>query len=97
DYRVEDVVLNVSGNQSAHSLTLDVDSNIASTSLALNGGLNEQPNYRWAGQLERMLITSKQGEWRLTQPTQLGFDMASQLVSVAAHCWLQQDSSVCLE
>lgn len=97
DYRVDDVVLNVSGNQAAHSLTLDVDSNIASTSLALSGGLNEQPNYRWAGQLERMQITSKQGEWHLNQPTQLGFDMATQLVSVAAHCWLQQDSSVCLE
>ncbi len=97
DYRIEDVLLTFSGEQSRHNLTLDVDSNVASTSLALVGSLNDKPDLNWAGTLERMQISSEQGAWRLNKPTSLGFDMATKLVSVAAHCWLQQDSSVCLD
>ncbi|UUM30884.1 autotransporter assembly complex protein TamB [Vibrio japonicus] len=97
DYSIDDVLLIFSGEQSLHNLTLDLDSNLASANLALTGTLNDKPNLNWAGKLERVQLSSKQGDWRLNKPTSLGFDMATKLVSVAAHCWLQQDSSVCLD
>ena len=43
-----------------------------------------------------MSISSEQGEWTLDHSTPIGFEMATQQVSVAAHCWLQADSSLCL-
>lgn len=94
---VDSVLLKVAGSQAEHELSLDVNSNIASTSLALSGSLTDKPDIAWQGKLERMLLSSKQGEWRLNQATALGFEMATQQVSVAAHCWLQADSSLCLE
>lgn len=97
DYRLEGLLMTFAGEQADHRLSLDAKSNIVSTSLDLTGALKDKPNLSWAGQLERMLIRSEQGDWRLNQPTQLGFNSATQLVSVAAHCWLQQDSSLCLE
>lgn len=97
DYLVDDVSLNFSGNQQQHQVQLDVTSNIASTSLALNGVLVDKPDLAWNGTLERMTLSSQQGEWRLNQATKLGFEMATQQVAVAAHCWLQADSSLCLE
>lgn len=97
DKVIENVSLNFAGSQQEHQLNLDVNSNIVSTSLALTGSLTDKPELVWQGKLKRMLLSSAQGEWRLSQPTALGFEMATEQVSVAAHCWLQADSSLCLE
>tara|TARA_Y100001956_G_scaffold45192_1_gene43990 strand:+ start:4404 stop:8153 length:3750 start_codon:yes stop_codon:yes gene_type:complete len=96
DYIVDDVELAFSGTQKAHQLTLDVTSNVASTSLALSGSLIEKPDILWNGAIERMTLSSQQGEWTLAESTSLGFAAATERVSVAAHCWLQADSSICL-
>ncbi|RTZ14287.1 translocation/assembly module TamB [Vibrio aquaticus] len=94
---LDDVALLFNGSQKQHQLKLDVTSNIVSTSLALNGSLKNEPDLSWKGELERMSLSSKQGEWRLNQPTALGFENATQQVAVAAHCWLQGNSSLCLD
>ncbi|WP_394146057.1 autotransporter assembly complex protein TamB [Vibrio atypicus] len=96
DHVIDEVSLVFNGTQKAHQLTLDVVSNIASTSLALAGSLVDKPDISWNGALERMSISSEQGEWTLDHSTPIGFEMATQQVSVAAHCWLQADSSLCL-
>ncbi|CAK4069734.1 translocation/assembly module TamB domain-containing protein [Vibrio sp. 16] len=96
DYVIDDVELRFNGSQQSHRLTLDVISNIASTSLALAGTLTDKPDIAWNGALERMQLSSEQGEWALEKSTEIGFDMATQRVAVAAHCWLQADSSLCL-
>ncbi|KJY82019.1 hypothetical protein TW81_15135 [Vibrio galatheae] len=97
DYLVDRAQLDFSGSEQQHRLTLDVNSNIASTSLALSGALTQKPQLQWQGKLERMLLSSQQGEWRLNKPTALGFEQATQQISVASHCWLQANSSLCLE
>lgn len=97
DNVIDDISLNFNGDQQQHRVDLDLHSNIASTSLALTGSLTEQSELKWQGALERMSLSSKQGEWRLNQSTALGFDLATEQVSVAAHCWLQADSSLCLQ
>ncbi|WP_260261004.1 autotransporter assembly complex protein TamB [Vibrio intestinalis] len=97
DYLVEQVLLKLNGSQKQHNLTLDVRSDIASTSLALAGALEDKPALKWDGSLTRMTLNSKQGQWQLNQPTALGFDSANTEVSVAAHCWLQDQASVCLQ
>ncbi|WP_391088434.1 translocation/assembly module TamB domain-containing protein [Vibrio sp. NH-UV-68] len=97
DYTVDDLRLNLNGSQQAHDLILDVSSNIASTQLTLSGALDDKPELAWRGDLKRMQLSSKQGEWRLAQSTALAFDMATEQVSVAAHCWQQAGSTLCLD
>lgn len=97
DYLIDDISLLLTGSQQQHDLKLGVNSNLASTSLALSGSLTAQPQLEWSGRLKRMSVSSEQGEWRLNQATQLGVDIATEQVAVAAHCWLQAQSSLCLD
>ncbi|NRB67516.1 MAG: translocation/assembly module TamB [Vibrio sp.] len=97
DYLIDKVLLNFDGEQQQHALTLDLESNIASTKLAIKGALQDKPELMWKGALERMSLTSEQGMWNLNQPTQLEFLIDSQQAFIAAHCWLQADASICLD
>ncbi|MDA0149916.1 autotransporter assembly complex protein TamB [Vibrio sp. LaRot3] len=94
---IDQLLLKLVGTQKQHQLTLDLTSDIASTSLSLDGSLKDKPTLKWDGALTRMGISSQQGDWQLNQPTALAFDAAKTQVSVAAHCWLQQDASICLQ
>ncbi|MFW7524616.1 translocation/assembly module TamB domain-containing protein [Vibrio ostreicida] len=96
DYLLDKLELNFDGAQQ-HKLTLDMSSNIVSAELALQGTLEDKPALTWKGGIDRMSLTSKQGTWRLNQPTQLAVNIDSQQLFVAAHCWLQSGASVCLE
>lgn len=97
DYVIDDAALTFDGTELSHKLTLAVESNIVSTELALTGSIKDKAELVWQGSLEQMTLSSQQGEWRLNQSTALGFEMASKQVSVASHCWLQADASLCLE
>ncbi|MGF1911186.1 translocation/assembly module TamB [Vibrio kasasachensis] len=97
DRLIDDITLKASGTEQAHELTLDVKSSLVSTSLALSGSLTTKPELNWLGQLNRMMLRSEQGVWKLDEATLLGFDMTTQQASVGAHCWRQSDSSLCLD
>lgn len=97
DNQLDDLMLKVLGTQQQHNVTLDVDSNLAQISLALDGSLKDKPVMDWKGQLARAVITSQQGSWRLNKPTALGYNLGTQLASVQAHCWQQGESSLCLD
>ncbi|MCY9805743.1 translocation/assembly module TamB [Vibrio scophthalmi] len=94
---IDDVELNIGGNQDAHELSLEVNSELLSTRLAISGNLTDKPHLVWQGQLARMMIRTQQGDWNLNQATAVTFDFASQMAAVGAHCWQQNDSSVCLD
>ncbi|ROV58233.1 translocation/assembly module TamB [Vibrio ponticus] len=94
---IDSVMLEASGTEQAHEVTLDVNSSLLTTSLALSGNVITQPEVKWTGQLQRMDLRSEQGEWRLEEATRLGFDMATQQAFVAAHCWRQDSSNICLD
>ncbi len=94
---IKSVALHVSGDQAEHALTLDVDSDIVSTRLAIQGSLKDKPTLIWNGFLERMQIESQQGEWNLEKSTAIDVNIAKQNAKVEAHCWLQANSSLCLD
>ncbi|PMJ99698.1 translocation/assembly module TamB domain-containing protein [Vibrio sp. 10N.261.55.A7] len=94
---VDSVELKLKGSLDEHSLALDVISDIASTSLAISGSLQQKPALDWAGSLERLLLESQQGQWNLDQPTKVSVDVNEQSAFVEAHCWLQDSSSICLD
>ncbi|WP_217511254.1 translocation/assembly module TamB domain-containing protein [Vibrio metschnikovii] len=97
DQSIESLLLSLSGQQEQHHLTLEVNSPIVSSQLAITGRLTESTAWRWDGQLERMNIESIQGPWQLNHATEISVDLEQSRVKVAPHCWLQADASLCLE
>ncbi|ELP5730470.1 translocation/assembly module TamB [Vibrio vulnificus] len=93
---LDSIALSVSGSEKQHQLSLDVSSDIASASLAISGSLAQKPEMVWSGALERMFATTKQGTWTLEQTTPVTANIDKLSVAVAAHCWRQQGSSLCL-
>ncbi|HAS6349169.1 translocation/assembly module TamB [Vibrio sp. IRLE0018] len=93
---LDSIVLSANGSEKQHQLSLDVSSDLASTSLAISGSLVQKPEMVWSGALERMFATTKQGTWTLEQSTPITANIDKQSVAVAAHCWQQQGSSLCL-
>ncbi|MDF2153205.1 translocation/assembly module TamB domain-containing protein [Vibrio sp. CAU 1672] len=96
DIVVDEVALTLSGDEQSHALTLDVISDLLSTSLRIEGRLQQQPEMLWQGALRRMQLSSVQGEWRLQRSTDIALNLAKQTADVQAHCWLQAQSRLCL-
>lgn len=94
---IRSVLLIASGSEAQHQLTLDVDSDLLATSLAIDGSLQRSPHMVWNGQLQRMWIESQQGRWRLNQATAVNANIDDQQATIGAHCWQQAAASLCLD
>ncbi|CAM2961615.1 autotransporter assembly complex protein TamB [Vibrio mytili] len=88
--------LEVSGGEAQHNVTLDVESEVVSTSLEVQGSLKKQPQMIWDGVLSRVTFSTPQGPWTLQKSTPVSVNVDKQVANVAAHCWLQDQSKVCL-
>ncbi|MCF7481979.1 translocation/assembly module TamB [Vibrio sp. J1-1] len=93
---IDSADLEVSGDEKLHQLTLDVVSDIVSTSLEIQGSLAQKPEMIWDGALTRLSLDTIQGPWALQKSTPVKINIDKQIADVQAHCWLQADSSVCL-
>lgn len=96
DIKVDSADLEVSGDEKLHQLTLDVVSDLVSTSLEIEGTFKQKPEMIWDGVLRRLTLSSQQGPWSLQKSTAVKVNIDKQIANVQAHCWLQAKSSVCL-
>uniref|UniRef100_UPI001E35B0A0 autotransporter assembly complex protein TamB n=1 Tax=Vibrio parahaemolyticus TaxID=670 RepID=UPI001E35B0A0 len=96
DIKVDSADLEVSGDEKLHQLTLDVVSDLVSTSLVIEGTFKQKPEMIWDGALRRLTLSSQQGPWSLQKSTAVKVNIDKQIANVQAHCWLQAKSSVCL-
>ncbi len=94
--KIDSADLDVSGDEKQHQLTLDVASDIVSTSLEIQGAFTQKPEMIWDGALTRLSLDTIQGPWALEKSTAVKVNIDKQIANVQAHCWLQADSSVCL-
>ena len=83
-----------SGSEQQHQLDLNLKTQPVSTQVQLVGSLDRKEG--WQGTLNDADIETELGVWRLNQPTALGYNIPNNLASVAAHCWLQKESSICV-
>lgn len=83
-----------SGSEQQHQLDLNLKTQPVSTQMQLVGSLDRKEG--WQGTLNNADIETELGVWQLNQPTVLGYSIPNQIASVAAHCWLQGESSVCV-
>ncbi|ELB2766734.1 translocation/assembly module TamB [Vibrio alginolyticus] len=96
DIKVDSADLEISGDEKLHQLTLDVVSDLVSTSLEIEGTFQQKPEMIWDGALRRLTLSSQQGPWALQKSTAVKVNIDKQIANVQAHCWLQAESSVCL-
>lgn len=96
-HSVESLALNIAGTQQQHTLNLEMVSDLLSTSLAIRGAFEDKPAMIWKGALDSVQFSTQQGPWRLNQATPIVVNVDKQRATIAAHCWLQSDSSFCLD
>lgn len=96
-HSVESLDLNFAGTQQQHTLSLDMVSDLLSTSLAISGAFEDKPAMIWKGALDSVQFSTQQGPWELNQVTPIVVNVDKQQATIAAHCWLQNDSSLCLD
>ncbi len=95
-FNIDSADLELSGDEKLHQLTLDVVSDIVSTSLEIQGAFKQKPQMIWDGALTRLSLNTPQGPWALQKSTAVKVNIDTQIADVQAHCWLQAQSSVCL-
>lgn len=93
--QLQNVQINLEGNEQQHQLSLTLDSKQHQAKLQLSGALLQQRQL-WQGQLQKAQLSSLLGSWQLRQSVDLQFKPADNQFEMAAHCWQQQTSSICL-
>ncbi|MDX1303494.1 translocation/assembly module TamB domain-containing protein [Photobacterium sp.] len=93
-FKLDDLRLSFRGSEEKHTLTLDVNAQPVSAELALSGRLDRKTG--WQGSLEQAAIDTEVGLWTLNHPTKLGYSLKTELAHIAAHCWQQSQSALCL-
>jgi translocation and assembly module TamB len=84
--------LRVFGSPDAHSVELHSQGDLQGT-LSLAGSLK---GTQWTGQLAATELGTPAGPWRLSRPVALAWSGDKRTLSVAAHCWWQQErTSIC--
>lgn len=81
------------GDNDAHSLSLDLQGNKYSAHSNLKGQLTGQ---LWSGQLQNSRLGTPLGPWILDAPLDLNYDLEKQQVAIAKHCWRSEAASLCL-
>ncbi|KLV02462.1 hypothetical protein ABT56_21465 [Photobacterium aquae] len=94
-FNLKTLALQFSGTEASHQLVLDMQAEPVSTVLKLAGVFD--PKQGWQGVLQQGEIETPIGPWRLNRPTAIGYQLNSQLATVAAHCWQQDRASLCLQ
>lgn len=93
-FNLANLALIFRGTEQRHELTLKMDAEPVSADLRLTGALNREQG--WQGRLEKGEIDTEIGPWKLDRSTPIGYQFKTQLATVAAHCWKQDKSALCL-
>lgn len=94
---INDADIVFSGNELKHHLSVNVTGQPVSTTLNLDGQLNKART-KWQGQLADAVISlNKKNRWQLSKPLDLGYDIKQSLATINAHCWVNNQSNICLD
>jgi len=94
--RVANIRLGLDGTRAEHGLSLFADGPEATAiDLKAAGGLSE--SFDWLGSLESVKLEVPAHVVTLAEPTALGWDNAAKQFSVDPHCWVTEETSLCLE
>ena len=92
---ISKLVLDASGTEKQHKLTLNMQGEPVAGQLALNGSFDRAAQ-RWKGTLNNTHFDTPVGEWRLSRAMALDYLNAKQTISIGSHCWLNPNAELCV-
>lgn len=94
---IKKATIELSGNESRHTLTVDLNGTPASFSTSLTGQINHERT-KWTGDLPQALLKlGDNNQWHLTHTLPLSYDLTKQVPTIGAHCWRNNNSTICLD
>lgn len=93
--RIDSISIAAQGTPAEHRLTLAIRAPLAELDLELGGAVQFEEPLQWTGSMRNGHILSDLGEWRLEDSQSLTVSAAA--VSLSSQCWLQAQSSLCLD
>jgi translocation and assembly module TamB len=90
---LDSAVVNIEGNAASHNINMEAQGPLASLKAKLTGELTE---HSWQGQWLFGEIQSEYANLILAEPFNIDADWQSQQYRISAHCWRQQESSLCI-
>ena len=94
--RIANVRLGLDGTRESHTLSLFADGPQATAvDLEAEGSLNE--TFDWLGRLRAVTLELPAHVVRLREPAELAWNNADARFSVAPHCWVSEETNLCLE
>ncbi len=94
--QLDTVQIGFSGSPQKHQLDLSILSDLLNSDIHITGGLQETSQPVWKGALSKANLSTQQGTWKLDHSADLEYVIDKQLAKVQAHCWLQDQSKLCL-
>ncbi|WP_141674409.1 autotransporter assembly complex protein TamB [Gilliamella sp. wkB108] len=89
--------IELSGNESHHTLTVNLDGTPASLTTSLTGQIDKNRT-KWTGTIPRALLNlGDKNNWQLAKALTLSYDIDQQAPVINAHCWNNSYSSICLD
>ncbi|MWN32139.1 MULTISPECIES: autotransporter assembly complex protein TamB [unclassified Gilliamella] len=94
---IKNANIELSGNENHHTLTMKIDGNPASLTTSLIGQL-DKTRTKWIGTIPHARLNlGKNNNWQLTKSLDLSYDINNQIPAINAHCWVNENSSICLD
>ncbi|MCO6553488.1 MAG: translocation/assembly module TamB [Gilliamella sp.] len=89
--------VDLTGSESQHILTVNIDGEPASLKTSLTGKLDKERT-KWNGTISGALLNlNKNNSWQLAKSVDLSYDVNNQIPAINAHCWINGKSSICLD
>lgn len=95
EQHLSEIRVELQGSRAQHELSISADGGDLGGQIGLQGELDEQ--FNWNGLLEsaRLALPPEQ-QWTLAEAVELHWQHAQRQLFLTAHCWRQQDASLCL-
>lgn len=94
---VNNATVSLQGNEQKHQLTLNVNGKPLSSEILLNGSFNKNRS-QWQGIMSQANAkVGKNNLWQINHPIVIDYDINRKLTKIFAHCWLNTQSSICLD
>lgn len=94
--QIKSLLLTAKGNEKAHHLQLTMEGQPVAGGLRLDGQFNRGTGL-WKGNLNNVDLRTIVGQWHTNRAVALDFNSQTQMATIAAHCWMNENAEICLD
>ncbi|WP_422462059.1 translocation/assembly module TamB domain-containing protein [Endozoicomonas sp. ALB115] len=98
--QLKNMLLNASGNERNHQISLKTLGEPVSSELQINGvwqGTHGNSRGKWQGQLASARVITPLDTWSLEQPVTIGLNATNKEVKLTDQCWFAKPARLCID